>query len=197
MKKSARYLSILILMIFTAILGYIFAEVYLTKNNNVTISNKTQIRVDPGQKKYIKYIFLTSSYCAFATDQELINAVTKDIEELNYLTSINNLNFFSTLISTDREYLENNIVWKSFDEIISGGSWYNSGLLSYFYNNGQGEVGTPEVLIMKSSYELVPSGYSIRSIARKDSLIRRLVGAEEIIKYKPENESFILTEKPE
>ena len=54
MKKSARYLSILILMIFTAILGYIFAEVYLTKNNNVTISNKTQIRVDPGQKKYIK-----------------------------------------------------------------------------------------------------------------------------------------------
>lgn len=194
MKKSIKYLCILFLLIFAAILGYLFSENYLTKNDIETVSNQAQIRVDPGQKNYIKYIFLTSSHCEYATDQELIDAVLDDIQELKLLSSNQNLNLFTTLISTDKKYLENNLTWKLFDEIISGGSWYNTGILSYFYNNGQGEVATPEVLIMKSSYELAPSGYSIRSIVRKDSLVRRLVGADEIIHYKPDDETIFVTE---
>jgi hypothetical protein len=68
----------------------------------------------------------------------------------------------------------------TFDEISLGGSWLNQTSVRLMVRDQPSIIGTPEVITLVRTIRMQGPGLSVSN----DSLVKRLVGGEEIIKFR-------------
>jgi len=64
----------------------------------------------------------------------------------------------------------------AFDEVMSGRSWANIGLLKYIYGDMPGRAATPQVLVVSRTFHAEGGHYSFRD----ERVIVRAIGLEDI-----------------
>jgi hypothetical protein len=69
-----------------------------------------------------------------------------------------------------------------FDEISTGNGWNNSGILKYVYGDIPGKAATPQILVVKRTYNIVSFNNEKPNFAgiKNESQITRKIGLDEI-----------------
>jgi len=151
--KISIYKNSLYVIIISILLFYIGFN--LTYDNSPFLNYQSGINMDGAD--YIKFIYIGSSHCGFANDEENHQNIINLKKSLKEFTEKNNYAFISTGISVDInayqgvKYLEKT---GPYDEIISGSNWFNAGVQKYVWENFQGKPSTPQIIITKTGLEV-------------------------------------------
>lgn len=133
--------------------------------------------------EFIQFVFIGSSSCSFSNNEEIFIMISELIQEFESISDLYVKNFIFTGISTDLSALEGVDYLKktgTYDEIISGISWYNTGLLQYIWDPEIGYASTPQILILRGKYDVISNDYNIFDIKKSNQLLKRYRGVDEI-----------------
>lgn len=135
---------------------------------------------------YIQLVYIGSSGCGYCNDS--LHAEFVDLSDRLKAYSLNNgKKFYTTGISTDinpnkgMDFLEKA---GTFDEIITGGGWYNMGVNYYIWDKFQLEGYVPQILIIDLQLDVNGSIDGILDITRKDSLLEIFSSLSELKKFR-------------
>lgn len=124
-------------------------------------------------------VYIGSSTCAWSN----VPRLPKLIEQLKLTVQANaqaeGKAFFAVGVARDREsshglrHLEE---FGTFDEVMSGGSWINTGILKYVFDDLPGPAATPQLVLLERQVEVREGNYSVTD----ERILARAVGLEEI-----------------
>lgn len=145
-------------------------------NSDDNVFNQTEFE--------IVLIYIGSSDC-FASNIESL-PISFNIIEDNLDIEVNSLGIQIHTIGISKgtnllDELFHLANFSSFDEILIGNSWSNTGVLKYIYNDFQGPAITPQVVISFRKYRSISNNFEkyYRSI-EYELVIERLIGNQEI-----------------
>jgi hypothetical protein len=128
-------------------------------------------------------VVIGSSTCAAARSAEIRQAI-REIIGITRSQAHAAGDLFSSLgvaidwnIDNGQRFLES---IGTFDEISLGGSWLNQTSVRLMVRDQPSIIGTPEVITLVRTIRMQGPGLSVSN----DSLVKRLVGGEEIIKFR-------------
>jgi len=172
--------------------------VYYALSTNVVLFNKssgTKQKTDITSlvnSTYIHFIYIGSSGCGYCNNpntEEMIKYIKK---YFLYIAHSHNLKYLTTGISTDI-ISRNGIKFLNktgyYDEIISGGSWFNLGTNNYIWKALPGKAETPQILITLIKYHVMGGVENISNINRKEKVLKRIVGMYNIESFYKKIES--------
>ena len=124
------------------------------------------------------FIYIGSSECACSNQEEL----PQKIDRLKILTqtraSENDQVLVTIGIAKDwktREGLKHLSKFGEFDEIMTGRSWVNEGIMKYIWEGSEGEPATPHIVLMER-FLAVPSSERSNYEIHDERLVVRKVG---------------------
>lgn len=133
---------------------------------------------------FLRFVYIGSSGCGYCNNKETEHMVKTLKTYFRNFAHRHNYKFWSTGISVDVSSIKGiNFLQKTgyFDEIISGGNWYNLGADQYVWNRFQGRGLTPQLLLTLTTYEIpYPGNGAI--VKRKERLLKRFSGMNAIKK---------------
>lgn len=159
------------------VFGFLFVYDYTEKLDETP----HQIDIQGGQ--YLRFVFVGSSSCTFSNNEDLHKVIDFLNEELRSISYLFEKKYISTGISTDVNAYEGiSYLAKtgSYDELISGASWYNLGISHYIWDSDIGYASTPQVLILTTEYDVLSNGINIFDIKHQNQLLKRYIGVQEI-----------------
>ncbi len=180
MKKAVGFVSIVVLVFFS--IGY-FASFLITEEH-IHIPETNIIRDAQEGGLYLTMVYFGSSFCQASNNKNNHEAI-KDIKDsLRVFANSRDLSLITRGISLDNisdhgtSYINKS---GPYDEVISGLGMYNTGLNEYVWNKDYSFPATPQILIFKTRYLFqTGSDENILNISKEDSLIERIIGANEI-----------------
>jgi hypothetical protein len=164
-----------------AFLGSFFVVMFLMNYlQNHGENFDTDIDLNGGT--YFQLVYIGSSGCSFC-NESLHSEVALLKTKLKNIVNERGFKFLSTGISTSLDSKEgvkflNNI--SEFDELISGGSWYNLGVYYYIWDTFKDEGSVPQIIILKNDFVVTGSLNGIQDIERNDNLLFRLTTIQEV-----------------
>lgn len=87
--------------------------------------------------------------------------------------------FFAVGVARDRDSdrgLRHLRSFGAFDEVMSGGSWLNTGILKYVFEDLPGPAATPQLVVLERQVQVREGNYSVTD----ERILARAVGLEEI-----------------
>jgi len=131
---------------------------------------------------YIQLVYIGSSGCGYCNDS-LHKEIANLSNRLKEYSIISGKKFYTTGISTDvntNQGIDFLIKAGNFDEIITGGGWYNMGANYYIWDKFQLEGYVPQILIIDLQLDVKGSLNGILDITRKDSLLEHFSSLSEL-----------------
>lgn len=175
MDRNKIYIIIIAFLLF--LLG--FVNIYDPHKNQTTDTNYESIN----SGKYFRLVYIGSSSCGFSNNDEMHKQIQSIKKILKDSLSQKDIKLITTGISVDRDpfvgyhFLEKT---KPYDEIITGSNWYNLGADRYIWDHFSGLDATPQVLLLSNTFNNTGTGGNMGVIERKEDLLERYVGANEI-----------------
>lgn len=124
-------------------------------------------------------VYVGSSTCAWSNVPRLPKLVEELKLTLQARAKSEGKTFFTVGVARDLEsdrglrHLED---FGTFDEVMSGGSWINTGILKYIFDDLPGPAATPQLVLLERLVEVREGNYSIVD----ERILARAVGLEEI-----------------
>jgi len=167
----------LIIYVLVFLVGFLW--IYDQKSNDNYPSDINSL--DEG--KYLRMVYIGSAGCSFSNNKNTHQIVKNLKRKLPKIAHANNLQFITTGVAVDKISQRGiNYLQKSgpYDEVVSGTGWYNLGIKHYVWENIQGTASTPQVLLTITKYEKETTGSQIGNIKRKENLLKRYRGVDQI-----------------
>ncbi|MGF1668820.1 MAG: hypothetical protein ACFCU6_00115 [Balneolaceae bacterium] len=168
--ENSLYITVIIILLF-----YVGFE--WSYDNSPFLNYRTNLDLDGGD--YVRFIYIGSSRCGFANDEENHQNILNLKKALKEFVETNNYLFITTGISVDInayqgfKYLEKT---GPFDEILSGSSWFNSGANRYVWERFQGNPSTPQIILTRTKFKVE----EYFGIFQSEEIIKRVSGKDEI-----------------
>ncbi len=127
----------------------------------------------------IALIYVGSSQCVWSNTPELVTLVGNLKLELQARARAEQRGFVAVGIARDMvaaNGLEHLRKFGAFDEVTSGRSWANIGLLKYIYGDMPGRAATPQVLVVSRTVHAEGGHYGFRD----ERVLVRAIGLEDI-----------------
>lgn len=164
-----------------AFLLFIIGFVYAYESRDIATEHQSEINMEEAQ--YLRFVHIGSSNCGFSNN-EITHKMVKELKD--YFRSFaheQGYRFFSTGISVDKfstqgiDFLNHS---GSYDEIITGASWLNLGAKQYIWGEFPEYPDTPQILVTLSHYKVTSAGMQLGNIERKENLLDRVIGKDQI-----------------
>lgn len=153
-----------------------------TQNKTSDISYKSEKK----EYQYIRVVYIGASDCGFSNSEDTHKSVISIKKSLRELSDKYNFRLITTGISTDStahtgiKYLSKT---GPYDEIISGGDFYNTGFFSYVWSR-DGSPQTPQLHILNQKYDIheqtIRKTKVLKDIDKKVEVIKSAVGRQEM-----------------
>jgi hypothetical protein len=146
------------------------------------VSVQTSERVRTGTE--VVAVFLTSAACPASRAEQLPAAVREIGDRLRQQAQSEGKTFAMVGVAADHspdtgiEFLAR---FGGFDEILAGGSWLNTGSISYLIRPGE-ELTTPQLLVFERD---IQAGKVTLTVGAERFLLRK-VGVDRILEYQSE-----------
>jgi len=181
-KKIVGYMIVALLLFF---IGYTIPNYF---SNKGTIKKEAFNHDLEGYEGgvYLRFVYIGSESCLWCGEET--NSMVKKLKDYyKELADKSNLKFISTGIANDYSSIKGiNFLSKSgvYDEIISGGNYYNIGSQRYIWNDFPSNASTPQILITLSEFMVESAGTGeIFNIQLNEKLLVRIEGYYEIIEH--------------
>lgn len=128
----------------------------------------------------INLVYIGSSKCAFSNNPEVYSTVDLIKSELNTKANFYNVGFSAIGIAVDWDPMigiDHLKKFGHFDEVITGNSWSNNGIIKYVGEMGQ-EPSTPQIIVTYRTYTK-----AIKTNVLKEKYVMSLSGKQEIINW--------------
>lgn len=132
---------------------------------------------------YYRLVVIGSSGCVFSNSEESITMIKNIKKKFREIAAHQNKKAVFTGISLDLnptygiQYLNKT---GPYDEITTGLSWYNSGILRYIWDVFEGEAATPQIIITRSNFNVRSAGEEIGEIEHSEQMLGRFVGINDM-----------------
>lgn len=175
--------NIFILML-VFLVGFLYAFDGYQKyhGNGIDIANDVH-----NEGRYIKMIYIGSPSCQFSNTPENHDHMDFIKDYIRSKSDSSDLRFLSVGVSTGNntnmgvKYLQNT---GPYDQVVSGMGYYNIAAIDYVWESSPNQISTPQIVILIFTYSVVgTSTGTINNVSRKDSLIYRLEGTDEISSF--------------
>lgn len=186
--SNKKLFSIGIVALVLSFLGtWIGSDIYFKKLYKIDQLNKKSESLDEQKQFEIALIYIGCSTCGFANVKELPLAFEKVKQVLKKQAVSYGYGFKIIGISRDHiitEGLAHLAKYGAFDEVMTGNSWSNTGLIKYMYNQIPGEASTPQILVTRRSFlNINNQERAVYRGLKNENLLVRKIGVQEIIKW--------------
>lgn len=123
-------------------------------------------------------IYVGASGCSASNDEDLPGVVDRIKMSVMDKAATHSRNFVAVGVSQDwsvTDGVEHLSKFGEFDEIMTGRSWINAGIVKYVWENAFGEPATPQIIIV-DRITRVPSSEDSRFRVVDENLVIRKVG---------------------
>lgn len=168
--ENSLYFALIIVLLFY--IGFNWAY-----EKNAFPNYQTGVSLDGGD--YLRFIYIGSSHCGFANDEDNHHNILKLKELLKELSKESRYSFISTGISVDVNAYQGVRYLKKtgpYDEILSGSNWFNVGVQKYVWERFQGRPSTPQIILTKTKFEVE----EFFGIHQSEQVLKRVSGIYEI-----------------
>lgn len=177
----------IVALVLSFLVTWIGSDIYFKKLYKIDKLNKKAESLYEQKQFEIALIYIGCSTCGFANVKGLPLAFDKVKQALKKQATSYGYGFKIIGISRDHVITEGLVhltKYGPFDEIMTGNSWSNTGLIKYMYNQIPGKASTPQILVTRRSFLNINNQQ--RAIYRgieSESLLVRKIGVQEIIKW--------------
>lgn len=166
------------------------AYVYVGSNTQSGAGTESVVEVPAHGERQLVYVLLTASFCGSTRNPELRSALRTIPARLNTILAQHD-RLWTIGISLDWDPAAGSVSLSdlgSFDEVIVGGNWFNTGVLQYVWQHPTRASAIPQIVLI--SRTIHRAGGVIR-IGEEQELLR-LVGSREILDWLNDPESTAL-----
>jgi len=157
-----------------------FSVVIGCNNRDLNIPNNLYFQND---KPTIQLVYISSSHCVYCNDD-----FHREVKKLRLNLKKWALNYDYQLISTGISVDANSEKGISFlresgpyNEVVSGWTWYNSGVYHHVWNNKETEGFVPQIKLLKLKFHIAGSPFgNILNIDREEEVLSTLSNLKEL-----------------
>ena len=146
-----------------------------------TVNRSARRAVSRGGDQYV-LVFLGGAGCGMCNTPDLPGMVRAVVDSVSTYASTHGKQFSSIGVSLDwslpvgMEYLEG---IHTFDEVIIGSNWLNTGVVRYVWRDLPGQPSIPQVIVLERTIQVGESTFTVGP----EQVLTRAIGVEQISEF--------------